>query len=274
MSGKLGIVAGSGPLPRLLLQACQGQGRPVFVLALEGHTELESVAEADHCWVRLGAFQTAFDALRKADVEEVVLAGPVKRPGWHELRPDSYGLRFLTKAGFRSLGDDGLLRAIIRGIEEEGFRVVGADDILAKLLVKEGTYGKWTPDAQAQEDIARGVEVVRALGAADVGQAAVVQQGLVLGVEAIEGTDQLLKRCGPLHREGPGGVLVKIRKPRQERRADLPTIGPDTVKAAAQAGLRGIAVEAGECLVIDSQAVTAAADAHGIFVVGIRQNQA
>jgi DUF1009 family protein len=270
MKGRLGIVAGSGPLPRLLVKACRSQGRGVFVLALEGYTEAASVADVEHRWVRLGAFKPAFQALHDAGAEEVVLAGPVKRPGWHELRPDSYGLRFLTKAGFRSLGDDGLLRAIIRGIEDEGFRVVGADDILADLLVREGAYGNLNPDAQAQEDIARGIAVVRALGEADVGQAAVVQQGLVLGVEAIEGTDELMKRCASLHREGPGGVLVKIRKPQQERRADLPTIGPGTVETAADSGLRGIAVEAASCLVINPAAVAEAANQRGLFVVGIR----
>jgi hypothetical protein len=125
------------------------------------------------------------------------------------------------------------------------------------------------PDAQAEDDIALGFRVVRALGALDIGQAAVVQQGLVLGLEAIEGTDALIARCAALRREGPGGVLVKAPKPGQERRADLPTIGRRTVEAAAAAGLRGIAVEAGASLVIDHAAVAVAADRAGLFVVGV-----
>ena len=108
------------------------------------------------------------------------------------------------------------------------------------------------------------------MGAADVGQATVIQDGLVLGVEALEGTDALLARCGPLRRQGPGGVLVKLRKPGQERRADLPTIGVATVEAAAQAGLRGIAVEAGGTLVVDAPAVTDAADRAGLFLIGMK----
>jgi hypothetical protein len=129
--------------------------------------------------------------------------------------------------------------------------------------------GRHVPDAQAEDDIAVGFRVVRALGALDIGQAAVVQQGLVLGVEAIEGTDALIARCAALRREGPGGVLVKAPKPGQERRADLPAIGRRTVEAAAAAGLRGIAVEAGASFVLDRVATAAAADRAGLFVVGV-----
>ncbi|HEY1364341.1 MAG TPA: LpxI family protein, partial [Xanthobacteraceae bacterium] len=126
------------------------------------------------------------------------------------------------------------------------------------------------PDAQAAADIEHGLRIARALGALDIGQAVVVQQGLVLGVEAIEGTDELLGRCAALRREGPGGVLVKTAKPGQERRADRPVIGPQTVALAAAAGLRGIAVEAGAAIVIDRDEVAAAADRAGLFVVGVR----
>ncbi len=127
------------------------------------------------------------------------------------------------------------------------------------------------PDEQALVDIAQGERVARALGALDIGQAVVVQQGLVLGVEAIEGTDALLRRCAGLRREGPGGVLVKVEKPGQEQRADRPTIGPQTVALAAAAGLRGIAVEAGATIVLDRDEVVAAADRAGLFVFGIRR---
>jgi DUF1009 family protein len=176
----------------------------------------------------------------------------------------------IAKLGKAALGDDKLLSVLIAEIESEGFNVVGADDILHDLLVAEGVLGRHRPDDIAQSDIARGVEVARALGAVDVGQAVVVQQGIVLGVEAIEGTDALIARAAAVRREGPGGVLVKIKKPGQERRADLPTIGRSTVDAAAGAGLRGIAVEAGATLVIGRETLVAAADAAGIFVAAIR----
>jgi DUF1009 family protein len=185
------------------------------------------------------------------------------------LRPDWRAARFFAKIGWRALGDDGLLRAVIKELESEGFRVIGADSILAAALAPRGPLGALVPDAQAEADIAHGIGVARALGSLDIGQAVVVQQGIVLGVEASEGTDALIARCATLRRAGPGGVLVKIAKPGQERRADLPTIGLHTVTAAAAAGLSGIAVEAGATFVLDRPALAAAADHAGLFVVGI-----
>jgi len=152
---------------------------------------------------------------------------------------------------------------------EEGFRVVGAQELLAGELAPSGRLGAHAPDAQAEADIVRGVAIVRALGAADLGQAVVVQQGVVLGVEAVEGTDALIQRAGDLRRGGPGGVLVKLPKPGQELRADLPVIGRRTVERAAAAGLRGIAVAAGATLVLERDAVIECADRGGLFLLGI-----
>jgi len=147
--------------------------------------------------------------------------------------------------------------------------VIGPDQVLRAGLAPEGVLGRLRPDAQALADIDHARRIARALGALDIGQAVVVQQGLVLGVEAIEGTDALLRRCAKLRREGPGGVLVKVEKPGQEQRADRPTIGPQTVALAVAAGLRGIAVEAGATIVLDRDEVVNAADRAGLFVVGI-----
>src|SRR5690606_17107192 len=191
------------------------------------------------------------------------------RPSLTALRPDAATARFLAEIGIKALGDDGLLRLIVQRIEREGFRVVSAQAVLGELLAAEGPIGRLVPDPIAQEDIRRGLEVARAIGCADVGQAVVVQQGLVLAVEAIEGTDAMIARAGGLRREGPGGVLVKRSKPQQDRRVDLPAIGPETVRQAAAAGLRGIAVEAGGVLVIHRQEVAALADRLELFVVGI-----
>jgi hypothetical protein len=178
--------------------------------------------------------------------------------------------RFFAKVGYRMLGDDGLFSAVAKELEIEGFCLLGAHELLdSETTVPEGPLGRLKPNEEAEADIGRGIAIARALGALDIGQAVVVQQGLVLGVEAIEGTDALLARCATLKREGPGGVLVKISKPRQDRRADLPTIGAGTVAAAAAAGLRGIAIEAGSTLLLDRAAIVAAADARKIFVVGI-----
>lgn len=274
MTGPLGIVAGGGSLPRRLVEVCQASGRGAFVIAIENHTDPATVEGAEHLWIRMGQSEKAVQALKQAGVKDLVLVGAVKRPSMTELRPDRKTFKFLAKIGFNSLGDDGLLGAVVKGLEDEGFTLRGIEEFVHDLLAAEGSFGRNQPDEAAWRDIRRGIDVVRAMGAADVGQATVIQDGLVLGVEALEGTDALLARCGPLRRAGPGGVLVKLSKPGQERRADLPTIGVKTVEGAAAAGLRGIAVEAGGTLVVDLPAVVAVADRTGLFIVGISHEAA
>jgi len=268
--GPLGIVAGSGALPRRLIESCRAAGREVFVLALEGEAEPATVDGVPHAWCRIGAAAHGFDLLRANAVTELVLAGAVHRPSLSALRPDWRAAKFFARVGYRALGDDGLLSAVIKELEREGFRVVGVDDWLeADALLPTGPLGRLQPDATATADIEHGLRLARAIGALDIGQAVVVQQGLVLGVEAIEGTDGLLQRCAGLRRDGPGGVLVKTAKPGQEQRVDRPTIGAHTVVLAAEAGLRGIAAEAGATLILDRAEVIRAADEAGLFVVGI-----
>jgi len=267
----LGIIAGSGALPRRLVDTARANGRTVFVVALEGEAETDTVASVPHVWCRLGAAAKALRALRDNAVGDICFAGGVRRPSLTAIRPDWRAAKFFAKVGYRMLGDDGLFSAIAKELEIEGFRVIGAHDLLAEAaMLPEGPLGSIVLDADAATDIARGIEVARAIGVLDIGQAAVVQQGLVLGVEAIEGTDALLRRCAGLRRVGPGGVLVKVQKPGQEARIDRPTIGPRTVSLAAEAGLRGIAAEAGAVLLIDRDEVIRAADEAGLFVVGVR----
>jgi hypothetical protein len=269
MADKLGIVAGSGALPQRIADAARAMNRSVFILALDGFADPALVADVPHDWIRLGAAAQGIATLRAQGVTDLVLAGGVRRPSLAALRPDWRTARFLAKVGIRALGDDGLLSAIIKELESEGFRIVGAATLLGSALAPAGQLGRVAPDDIAQQDIARGIAAVRGLGALDIGQAAVVQQGVVLGIEAAEGTDRLIARCKALALDGPGGVLVKLAKPGQERRADLPTIGVKTVEQAAAAGLRGIAVEAGVALIIDREQVVAAADARGLFVIGL-----
>ena len=270
---KLAILAGDGPLPGQIVAACGESGRDVFVIAHEGITDAAKIAEAPHEWVNLGAVERTIKMLHESQAEEVVLAGPMQRPSLTSLRLDRRALKALAGWRFKALGDDRLLSLIIAELEGEGFRVVGIDSILDDMVAPAGPFGAHAPDQDAEADIAIGCRVARTLGGLDIGQAVVVQQGMVLGVEAIEGTDALLERCRQLRRDGPGGVLVKIRKPGQEARVDLPTIGPATVAGAAAADLRGIAVEAGGALVVERPAIVAAADAAGLFVVGITPDE-
>jgi len=270
MPRKIGILAGGGPLPVRLIRSCRAAGHPFFVAAFEDQTDPDTVDGVPHAWVRLGAAGTLIEKLREAGVEDLVFAGGIRRPSLTALRPDTRAAALLARAGARALGDDGLLSAVIRELEErEGFRVIGPDILLPDDLAQLGVYGAVAPDAAALDDIERGIEAASAIGTLDIGQAAVVQQGLVLAVEAIEGTDAMLARCADLRRQGPGGVLVKMKKPGQEARADLPTIGVVTVDAAVAAGLRGIAVEAHGALVINRPAVVRAANAAAIFVIGV-----
>jgi DUF1009 family protein len=269
-AGPLGIIAGSGALPRRLVQNCRAAGRPVFVLALQGEADEATVADVPHAWCRIGAAAKALDLLRANSVKDLVLAGGVRRTSLSALLPDWRAAKFFARVGYRALGDDGLLSAIVKELEREGFLVVGADDILgADDLMPLGLLGRHRPDDEAKADIEHGMRVAHALGAVDIGQAVIVQQGLVLGVEAAEGTDELLRRCAALRRDGPGGVLVKMAKPGQERRADRPTIGPRTVALAAASGLRGIAAEAGMALVIDRAELVRVADQAGFFLIGV-----
>lgn len=268
MASKLGIIAGGGAFPGLAIAACRSQGRSFHVLALSGHADPAVIGDAPADWIRLGEAGTIFQKLHQAGVTDLVMIGPVRRPTLKELAPDWRTTKFFAKVGLKALGDDGLLRAVTREIEAEGFRVVGIDDVLADCLAPVGLFGSLAPDDQAQADIDRGWEVAKGIGALDVGQAVIVQQGIVLAVEAIEGTDRLIRRSAELRRDGPGAVLVKVRKPGQDRRLDLPTIGLGTLRAAAAAGLRGICVEAGGTLVLDRAELATEADRAGLFILG------
>jgi len=266
---KVGIIAGGGDLPRRLVSACQAQKQPVFVLALENYAEAETVDNVEHAWVRLGALGEAFKTLKNAGVTDVVFAGGVKRPSLAHLRPDMRGAAFLARIGSKALGDDGLLRAVGDEFEKEGLALHGAHEILSDLLAKEGSYSTKEPSEANERDILRAFDVAKGIGALDVGQGAVVQDGIVLAVEAVEGTDKMLERCADLKRKGEGGVLVKVCKPNQDRRLDLPTMGLSTVENAAKAGLSGIAIEAGAALVLDPEGIRQKADELGLFVKGI-----
>jgi len=267
---KLGIIAGQGNLPLMLIKACQEQGRDFYVLALKEHADPALYSsDLPLSWIRLGEVGKGLKIAKENGVQELVMIGAVRRPSFLQIRPDWRGLKFFSKAGLKALGDDGLLKAAIDELEKEGFTVIGADEILKDSLATSGVYGKIKPDKQAYEDIAKGYKVAKSLGQADVGQSIVIADGLVLGVEAIEGTDALIMRSGALARSKIKPVLVKVKKPQQERRVDLPTIGVQTIINAFSAGFCGIAVEADSTFVVDRAEVIKKADELGIFVVGI-----
>ncbi len=239
-------------------------------MGLEGYADAAVLAPFPHAMVRLGAVGRIRALLDEAACRDIVMVGHVRRPSLLTLRPDAEGAKLLARIGRAAfLGDDGLLSAVVRVLGEDGFRVLGAHEVLTEAVAPPGLLTQAAPDAMAAADVARGVAVARLLGEADVGQACVVQQGLVLAVEAIEGTDAMLRRAAGLVRPGPGGVVVKLLKPGQERRADMPAIGPATVALAAEAGLRGIAYAARGTLIAERARTIAAADAARMFLLGL-----
>jgi hypothetical protein len=270
VSQALGILAGGGPLPGRIAAAARAAGRQVFLVGLEGFADPAVLASWPHEVIRIGAAGRILAALRAHACRDLVLIGPVRRPSLLDLRPDAEGARILARIGRAAFaGDDGLLAAVVKVLGEEGFQVLSANQVLNEAIAPAGLLTRTAPDALAMADVRRGITVARALGAVDVGQACVVQQGIVLAVEAAEGTDAMLARCAELARAGPGGVLVKLVKPRQDRRADLPTIGPATVAGALGAHLRGVAFEAGGTILADREAAIAAADVAGMFLLGL-----
>jgi len=271
---KLGVIAGGGELPVRIVEHCASTGAPYYVARILGVTDavLSSHPGGDF---GLGEMGARFKALREAGCDAVTFVGMVKRPDFKSLKLDGRAALMMPRvlAAARK-GDDALLRVLGDEHEREGFRLVGADEVLAALLAPSGAFGAVSPDADQRADIAKGADVAAALGSWDVGQGCVVCDGLVLALEAQEGTDAMLARVAELPVEIRGvdgarrGVLVKRPKPIQDRRIDLPTIGLPTVEAVARAGLAGIAVEAGGALVMQREALIRRADELGLFVYG------
>ena len=272
---KLGLIAGGGALPVELAAHCEAAGRPFAVMRLRSFAD-PVLARYRGVEVGLGEFGKIFKALKAEGCEVVCFAGTVDRPDFAAIMPDLRGVAVipgLIKAARQ--GDDALLRRVLLEFEKEGFRIEGADEAMGDLRLPLGPLGKIKPEARHEADIARALYVARELGRMDVGQGAVVCEGLVLAVEAQEGTDAMLRRVAELPqaiRGGDGGlrgVLAKAPKPIQETRVDLPTIGLATIQRAARAGLAGVVGEAGRLLVLDRSEVIALADDLGLFVLGV-----
>jgi DUF1009 family protein len=269
MSTPLGIIAGATDLPRVIAESNRAAGRDVFIIALEDYCDEKTVDGFPREWVRIGAVGKAISTLRKHDVEEVVLAGKVSRPKLTQVRPDLKATKLLARLGSNLMrGDDELLRQIVTFLEEEGLRIVGIDQAAPELITPEGLIGNVMPDKRTQEDISFGARIARSVGALDIGQSVAVQHQQVLAVEAIEGTASMIARAGCLKVDKQGGVVVKVKKPHQEIRVDMPTMGVDTIDQIANAGLAGIAIEAGSSLMLNRREIIRRADEAGIFVLG------
>lgn len=272
---KLGLIAGGGELPIRLARQCQASGRPLFVIRLKGMAD-PMMAGFDGVDLGIAELGKCLAAMKKAGCETVCLAGIVKRPDFAALKPDLRGLKALPGViAAARRGDDALLRFLVGEFENEGFAIEGAHEVAQGMTLPGGPLGRLKPQARHMQDLHKAFHIAGEIGRLDVGQGAVVCEGLVLAVEAQEGTDAMLERCAALPAplrgaiEARRGVLAKRPKPIQEQRVDLPAIGVATVIGAARAGLAGIAGEAGKVLVLDHAAVAKAADELGLFIYGL-----
>ena len=275
-TGRLAIIAGGGMLPHHVADAARLHGEDPFIIALSNEAD-QDWNGFDHCALGIGNFRQITATFRAEGIDRVVLSGGVRRrPEWRDIKPT---FRTLAKVPsvlktLLSGGDDAVLKMAIDLIEASGARVIGVQEIVPELLAEVGPLGSLQPNNDDRRDIEVAVEAAVALGRLDVGQGAVAVGGRVVALEGPEGTDAMLRRVAQLRTDGRistrrKGVLVKLCKPQQEQRADLPSVGPSTVFGAVEAGLSGIAVEAGRALVLEREAMLAAAAAHGIFLTGI-----
>jgi UDP-2,3-diacylglucosamine hydrolase len=276
VSSPVGLIAAGGVMPFAVADSLIARGVNPVLFALRGSCDPVKVARFRYHWISIGQIGRLTRLLRSENCRDLVFIGTLVRPALSEIRLDWGTLRVIPRvlASFRG-GDDHLLSGIGGILEQDGFRMVGIKDVAPELLMPEGCLTRASPDANAAGDIARGREVLHALSPFDIGQAAIVIDGHVVGVEDIEGTDGLLARVARLRAEGrirartARGVLVKAPKSTQDLRFDLPTMGPRTVEGAATAQLAGIAIVAGNTIVVEPQTVIEAADAASLFVTGL-----
>lgn len=279
--GRVAIIAGGGALPVAVARTLAERGSNPFVAVLQGEAAEADFSGIAQTTVRLEDFGPLLDRLTQEKITHVILAGSVGR------RPKLTGMKWnwtLMRLVSRVItglmrGDDGLLRTVIGAIEKQGFRVVGAHEVVPDLLSPAGVLTKEAPAKGDKRDIEAASQAAELIGKLDIGQAAVAIGGRVIALEGIEGTEGLLERTAALRSHGrlagkKRGVLVKRLKPQQERRADIPAIGPDTMDQAHRAGLAGVAVEAGGCFILDFDRAIARADELGLFVVGIEPQAA
>ncbi|MCI5115023.1 MAG: LpxI family protein [Candidatus Electrothrix sp. AW1] len=270
MSTPIGLVAGGGQFPLLFAEAAQQRNRKVVAVCHQHETQAELEQRADiSCWVKLGQLGKIIRFFHEQGVSETVFCGTItKTRMFKDIFPDLKGLSLWNKIDKRL--DDAILRAVANTLEQEGIKVLASTCYLEHLLFPKGVLGKKKPSKDQQADIAFGWKIARDIGRLDIGQCVVVRAGAVLAVEAIEGTDAAIRRGGEL--SGSGAVVVKRKKPGQDFRFDLPATGTKTIETLSSVNGSVLAVEAGQSLLFDREAMIAAADQAGIVVVGVAED--
>ena len=266
---KLAIIAGNGSIPFYLIEECKKIGREYCLIIIEGHgKELSEKYDPDYI-VSLSKMGRAVKYVKNIGIKHILMVGGVKRPSLKNIIPDLWTAKFLTTISSKVSGDNSVLSKLTKALEREGFIIVAPEEVLPNLICPKGTLGKVKPNQQNNEDISTGYRIAKIIGANDIGQSIIIENGLVIAVEAAEGTDRMIKRSLILKKEKKAGVLIKVIKPMQDKRIDRPVIGIDTIKAVKKAGLDGIALESNEILILNYSDVILYADEEGLFVEGI-----
>lgn len=266
---KLAIIAGNGSIPFYLIEECKKIGREYCLIIIEGHgKELSEKYDPDYI-VSLSKMGRAVKYVKNIGIKHILMVGGVKRPSLKNIIPDLWTAKFLTTISSKVSGDNSVLSKLTKALEREGFIIVAPEEVLPNLICPKGTLGKVKPNQQNNEDISTGYRIAKIIGANDIGQSIIIENGLVIAVEAAEGTDRMIKRSLNLKKEKKAGVLIKVIKPMQDKRIDRPVIGIDTIKAVKKAGLDGIALESNEILILNYSDVILYADEEGLFVEGI-----
>jgi UDP-2,3-diacylglucosamine hydrolase len=269
MTSKIGIIAGGGQFPLLFARAAKEEGREVVVVAHEGESRPDLATAADRLyWIKLGQLGKIISYFKKEKVSEAVFLGTITKTNiFRDIRPDWRGLSLWRKIDIRH--DDSILRAIADELEKEGILVRESTLYLGKLLFPKGVLTRKAASASQLEDVRFGWRIARAVGGLDIGQCVVVRDRTVLAVEAIEGTDAAIRRGGSL--AGEQAVVVKVKKPNQDYRFDLPAIGLQTIATMEESKASLLAVESGQALLFDGEEVVRRADAAGITIIGIEE---
>lgn len=254
-------------MPKLIARACAP--RPLFVIAYHGYTDKEFVKDYAHVWLHLGQIGQAMKCLRERNITEIVMVGKCERPSLRHLLPDGQGMRLLSKIGLRWPGDNHLLTLIQDFLYEEGFVLKSPQEILQTLIAPVGALGATIPSNDILKDIEIGCRALSVMSPLDFGQGLAIQNGLILGVEAAEGTDLCILRTGKLaHSKGPKPIYVKRAKVGQNEKLDLPVIGPKTLDHLIKAGFQGIAYEAERTLLLSIKELRERGDQEGVFFWG------
>jgi len=261
---RVGLIAGNGRFPLIFARTARAEGVEVVAVAHEGETLPELTQAVDQItWIKVGELDRMIRAFQHAGIDRAVMAGGIRKIALLDhFAPDERAQRFL--ASLTSWGDDTLLRGVAAELEGEGIRIVASTLFLKTILTPVGPLTQRVPDAVQWKDIHHGVTIAKALGRWDIGQSVVIKSGMVLAVEAIEGTDATVQRGGR-----PGAVVVKVSKPEQDLRFDVPAVGPDTVGVCTAAGIAVLALEAGKTLLLDKDELLRRASAAGLCIVGV-----